>query len=59
MKTKQRTQGMMIILQSIFSGHRENTEDVQFQKFLFFNKYLTNPYVHCSYSTVQKRTGCT
>ena len=59
MKTKQRTQGIMIILQAIFSGHREYTEDVQFKKFLFFNGYLTNPYVHYSYSDVQKRTGCT
>ncbi len=59
MKTKQRTQGIMIILQAIFSGHRESTEDVQFQKFLFFNRHLTNPYVHCSYSDVQRRTGCT
>ena len=59
MKTKQRTQGIMIILQAIFSRHRENTENVQFKKFLFFNKHLTNPYVHYSYSDVQKRTGCT
>ena len=59
MKTKQRTQGIMIILQAIFSGHRESTEDVQFKKFLFFNRHLTNPYVHCSYSDVQRRTGCT
>ncbi len=59
MKTKQRTQGIMIILQSIYSIHREYTEDVQFKKILFFNKHLTNSYVHYSHSDVQKRTGCT
>ena len=32
MKTKQRTQGIRIILQAIFSRHRQNSEDVQFQK---------------------------
>ena len=35
MKTKQRTQGIMIILQAIFSGHRQNSEDVQFKKICF------------------------
>ncbi len=85
MKTKQHTQGIMIILQAIFSIHRmsirkndtsntytfnnilfcirkvldechpqttdftrleQNRENVQFQKIMFFNKHLTNPYVH-------------
>ncbi len=59
MKTKQRTQGIMIILQAIFSRHREYTENVQFKKFLFFNRHLTNLYVHYSYSDVQRRTSCT
>ena len=112
MKTKQRTQAIMIILQAIFSGHRmsirkndisntyifnmhpiltndkhisiasfltfnniifcirpmldkcyplttdftrqkQNREHVQFYKFLFFNKYLMNLYVHYYYSDVQ------
>ena len=26
------------------------------KKILFLNKYLTNPYVHCSYSDAQRRT---
>ncbi len=42
-----------------FTRQKQNRENVQFYKFLFFNKYLTNPYVHYSYSDVQKRTGCT
>ena len=53
MKTKQRTQGIMIILQAIYSIHRDSTENVQFKKFLFFNKHFTNPYVHYSHSDVQ------
>ncbi len=42
-----------------FTRQEQNRESVQFYKFLFFNRCLTNPYVDCSYSTVQKRTGCT
>ncbi len=115
MKTKQRTQGMMIILQAIFSVHRmsirkndiSNTykfrmshiltydkhmfvasflkfnnilfcirpmldkchpqttdflrqnkivKTYNLKKILFLNKYLMNPYVHCSYSDAQRRT---